>query len=124
MNFEILNNSKILGGITMLIVQCGAKYVIGDIGTFSEFILSHHYFKIIIVFAMCFTATRDIILSLGLTIGFIVFIDILLNEKRKYCLVPNKFKQGPMLTPQQYTEMKNKITKYEMFINQNNQKQI
>jgi hypothetical protein len=114
----MLNNSKLLGGVMMLIVQCGAKYVVGDLGTFHEFILSHDYFKIIIVFAMFFTATRDIILSIGLTIGFVVFIDILLNEKRRYCLVPNKFKQGPILTVQQYTDMKNKIAKYETFIAQ------
>ena len=46
----------------------------------------------ILVFAILWMGTRDIVVALILTCVFIVFADYLLNDNSKYCVIPNKYK--------------------------------
>jgi hypothetical protein len=73
-----------------------------------------NFFKKIILFSMFFVATRDIITAFLLTLLYIFVIDGLLHEKRKFCIVPNKYKnmnQG--IDEKQYLDAKEKIIAYE-----------
>jgi hypothetical protein len=84
----VLNQNKIAWGLSMLLLNFGSRYVIADLGKFHEMILSHQITKKLIVFAMFFVATRDILTSFILALAYIIIIDGILHEKRKFCILP------------------------------------
>jgi hypothetical protein len=43
----------------------------------------------ILIFAMVFTATKDIVTSILMTAAFIILSDFLLNERSRFCLAPS-----------------------------------
>lgn len=83
-----LNSNKVLWGLSMLMLNFGARYVVADLGKTHEIILSHEITKKIIVLCLFFVATRDILMSFILTVAYIIVIDGILHEKRRFCLVP------------------------------------
>ena len=89
---DLLNNSKITAGVALLMMNLGAKYIQADLGKIHEKILSNTYVKKIIVFCMFFLATRDAAVSFLLTIIYIIIIDGVLHEDRKFCLIDLKKK--------------------------------
>ena len=113
---DVLNNNRILWGVTMLLLNMGSRYVVADLGKFHEAILSNEYFKKIIVFSMFFVATRDVLTAFLLSILYVLLIDGILHEKRKFCIVPSQFKaqgNGKSISDAQYSEAKKLISEYE-----------
>lgn len=112
---DALNNNKILWGVTMLMLNIGSRYVVGDLGKFHEYILASEITKKIIVFSMFFVATRDIITAFLLTVLYIFVIDGILHEKRKFCVIPKKYivSQEQKLSEEQYLAAKAIVAKYE-----------
>ena len=108
-----LNNNKIVWGVTILLLNVGSRYIVADLGKFHESILTNEYVKKIILFSMFFVATRDILTAFLLTILYIFVIDGLLHEKRKFCIVPNKYKTFQTVDEKQYLEAKQKILIFE-----------
>ncbi len=88
--FMFLNQNKVLWGVSMLLLQFGARYVLGDLGKVHEVLLSHEVTKKLVILAMFFVATRDIVVSFVLTIAYIVVIDGILHEEKKFSLVPRE----------------------------------
>lgn len=88
MPFSQLNNNKVLWAVTMLIFNVGSRFVLTDITIEHEWILTHAVFKRLVVFCMFFVATRDIVLSVILTIAFIVLFNYLLHEQSSLCIIP------------------------------------
>lgn len=88
MNVIGLNDNKILWGVSMLIVNLGSRYIIGDFGQVHDKIFGHPFFKPIIVFCICFMATRDVLLSSGLAMATQILFFGLLHEQSRYSLVP------------------------------------
>jgi hypothetical protein len=89
----LLNNNKIMWGITMLLLNIGGKYIIADLGKFHEQILGNEYVKKVILFSLFFVATRDILIAFLLTILYTLIVNGILNEKQKFSIVPNKYKE-------------------------------
>lgn len=109
-----LNNNKIVWGLTMLLLNLGSRFIVADLGKFHESLLTNEFVKKIILFSMFFVATRDIITAFLLTILYMFVIDGLLHEKRKFCIVPNKYKNiNPVIDEKQYFDAKQKIIAYE-----------
>jgi hypothetical protein len=77
----------------MLLLQFGARFVLGDLGKAHEVMLSHDITKKLVVMAMFFVATRDIVVSFMLTIAYIVIVDGILHEDRQFSLVPSILRQ-------------------------------
>ena len=118
----LLNNNKVVWGVTMLLLNVGSRYIVADLGKFHESILTNEYVKKIILFSMFFVATRDIITAFLLTILYIFVIDGLLHEKRKFCIVPNKYKTSQIVDEKQYLEAKQKVLIFEQEKEQVNKK--
>lgn len=108
----LLNTSKIFGGISMLLINLGSRHVIADLGFAHEKILTNEYVKVIIILAMFFVATRDIIISFCLTVLYIIIIDGLLHEKRSFCIIPEKFKKGSP-SKNEYDKARQTVLTYE-----------
>lgn len=85
---DTLNSSKTFGGIAMVIMSIGSKYVFSDITEFQERIITRTFFKKIILFCIFFTATRDVILSLILSFMYLLLMHGLLNEKAAFNICP------------------------------------
>jgi hypothetical protein len=116
-----LNNNKIVWGLTMLLLNLGSRFIVADLGKFHEALLTNEFVKKIILFSMFFVATRDIITAFLLTILYIFVIDGLLHEKRKFCIVPNKYKNiDQRVDEKQYFDAKQKIIAYEQQQKKNN----
>lgn len=86
-----LNNSKFFAGIIMLIMNIGSKYVTLGLSKSQEDYVKYTLGRQILVFAILWMGTRDIVVALILTCVFIVFADYLLNDNSKYCIIPDKY---------------------------------
>lgn len=101
-------------GVTMLMLNIGSRYVVADLGKFHESVLSNEYVKKLIVFSMFFVATRDVLTAFLLTVLYILLIDGIFHEKRKFCIVPKKYRGTTAgITEADYQEAKKTINLYE-----------
>lgn len=88
-----INNSKLFAGIVMILLNIGSRYVKIDISKTQEQYLRKSLGRHILVFAISWMGTRDILIALSVTAIFNVFFDYLLNEESKLCIVPKKYRE-------------------------------
>lgn len=88
MLFSWLNNNKVVWAVTMLIFNIGSRFVLTDITSAHERALTHVAFKRLVVFCMFFVATRDVVLSIILTLVFVLIFNFLLHDKSRLCIIP------------------------------------
>lgn len=113
----VLNQNKVLWGVSMLLLNIGSRYVIADLGKSHDYILSSHIVKKLVVMAMFFVATRDLLTSFLLTISYILIVDGILHEKRAYCLLPKTVLHKvskPSISNDDYQRAKHIVMNYEM----------
>lgn len=108
----LLNNNKILWGVSMILLNMGSRYVIADIGKLNERLLTNELFKKVILYAMFFVATRDLLISFLLTVVYTLLIDGILHEKRNFHVYQN-VKTTAAITEQEYNDAKGLIKRYE-----------
>lgn len=113
MLLDVVNNSKMTAGLALLMLNIGAKYVQGDLGRVHDKILSNEYVKKVIVFCLFFVATRDLSVAFLLTVFYIIVIDGILHEKRKFCIVPQRYIDRGAVSDLDYNRAKEIIQKYE-----------
>jgi hypothetical protein len=89
---KLLNTSKFFAGIVMLTVNLGSKYVTLQLSESQEDYIKYTLGRQILVFAILWMGTRDIVISLILTFIFILFADYLFNDSSKFCMIPEKCK--------------------------------
>ena len=85
-----LNNSKFFAGLVMLIMNIGSKYVTVELSSSQEEYIKYTLGRQILVFAILWMGTKDIVVALILTCIFIIFADYLFNDTSKFCIIPNK----------------------------------
>lgn len=102
-----------MAGITYIVYAMGAKYLHFDMARTHEMILSSFYVKYAIIFSMLFIATRDIKVALALLLLYGFIIDGLMNEKRKFSLVPQWVLGVPNIKVDDYLRAKDIVKTYE-----------
>ncbi len=95
----------------------GAKYLHLDMARTHEMILSNFYVKYAIIFSMLFIATRDVKVALGLLLIYGIIVDGLMNEKRKFTLVPQWMLGVPNIKVDDYLRAKEIVKTYESWNN-------
>ena len=88
-----LNNSKLLMGLAMLLLNIGTKYIELGLSKTQEQALRYALGRELLIFAVVFTATRDIIIAILLTAAFVVLSSFLLNEQSRFCVAPAALKR-------------------------------
>ena len=88
-----LNNSKFFAGIIMLTMNIGSKYISIELSKSQEDYVKYTIGRQILIFAILWMGTRDIIVALILTCVFILFADYLFNDNSKYCILSDKYKE-------------------------------
>ena len=86
-----INDSKIFAGIMIVIINIASKFVTFKLSKSVESYLKFTFSRDILVFAITWMGTRDIYISLGMTLLFVVVIDYLLNENSSVCCLPQTF---------------------------------
>lgn len=86
--FESFNNSRIAWGLGTVLMQLGARYVIGDLTEMQNRILGTLVAKRVVLCFMIFVATRDIMIAVALTAAIHAILTWLFNEKSGLCIVP------------------------------------
>lgn len=86
-----LNNSKFFAGMVMIMLNIGSKYITIKLSKTQEAYLRNSIGHQILVFAICWMGTRDIITSLILTTVFIVLTQHLFHEESSFCILPKNW---------------------------------
>ena len=88
-----LNNSKFFAGVVMIMLNIGSKYITVELSKSQEQYLKNNVGRQILIFAISWMGSRDIITALVLTAVFTVLTDHLFNEESDYCIIPKKYRK-------------------------------
>ena len=97
-----LSNSKIFGGCLMLLTNIGTKYLLLEFPeNIEKFFTVSIFLRYLVLFSIFFLATRDIKISILLTLIIFIIIKYFLNEKSYLCIVkaPN-----PKISKEEYVK--------------------
>lgn len=110
-SIAVLNNNKIIWGVTMILLNMGSKYILADLGKIHEKVLTNELFKKLVLFSMFFVATRDLIVAFLLSVIYILIVDGIFHEKRNFTIVKELPKKH--VTDMEYNHAKTIIKQYE-----------
>lgn len=80
--------NKYTAGVMMIMLNIGTSYLVQDLLPLANRLFQHRWARRIVFFVIFFTATRDLMASLILTIVCTLLLDFVLNEQSRYCLIP------------------------------------
>ena len=87
-----LNGNKLFVGMMMIFMNIGSRYI--DLGlTEGQQKILKYVAREILIFTIAFINTRNILISLIITIIFSILVNFIFNEKCKYNLLPKKTKE-------------------------------
>ena len=72
--FSDISNNKYFLGIMMIIVNIGSRFIIEEITPKQKEYINSKLFRRIVIFAIFYVATREIVTSILLTLVFVLFI--------------------------------------------------
>jgi len=78
---DFLNENKYFIGVSMIIVNIGARFIIDELDDDTRQYVSNKIVRKIFLFCAIFMATRDIVTSIILTIIFIIIINEFLGKE-------------------------------------------
>ena len=90
---HFLNNSKFFAGVVMIMLNIGSKYVTIELSKNQEQYLKNNIGRQILIFAISWMGSRDVLIALALTAIFTVLADHLFNEQSKFCIIPRKYRR-------------------------------
>tara|TARA_B100000482_G_scaffold183604_1_gene158630 strand:+ start:1158 stop:1586 length:429 start_codon:yes stop_codon:yes gene_type:complete len=90
---SVVNDSKFMAGLAMLMLNIGSKYVSIGLSESQEAYLTSSLARQFLIFSVAFIGTKDIFISLLLTVIFIVFADYIFNEKSRFCMLPKSMEK-------------------------------
>ena len=85
---QSLNENKFFVGILMLILNVFSKYVELKLTKTQEAYFKNNFIRQIFIFAVLWSGTRDIYVSILMTAAFVILTDHLFNEESKFCIIP------------------------------------
>ena len=85
-------------------MNIGSRFIMVDIPDSIEEIFKSVFARSFVVFAILFISSRDILLSLIMTIVFYILMKYLLNPKSKSCVLPQKEKYLKVQKPASFVK--------------------
>ena len=92
----MLNNSPFLAGLAMLMLNIGSKYVEIGLSKTQEQALRNGIARELLIFAMVFMSTKNIVISTIMTASFIILSDYIFNEDSRFCIIPSYMRRISM----------------------------
>ena len=85
---NILNTSPFIGGIAMFIMNIGGKYIVHEIPETTDYLFTKYkFFRYLVIFSIAFISTRNIKISILLTLLFILVFKFLIETNSKFCVI-------------------------------------
>lgn len=91
--YKNFNESKLLAGLAMLILNIFSKYIEIKLNKSQEEYIRNTISREILLFTVIFIGTHDIIISILMTAAFIFLSNTVFNTKSRFCLMPEKYKK-------------------------------
>jgi hypothetical protein len=88
-----LNNSKFFAGLVMILLNIGSKYITIKISKSQEAYLRNNLARQMLIFAIAWMGTKDILIALVITAVFHVLTAYLFNEESQWCIIPKHLRQ-------------------------------
>lgn len=88
-----VNESKLLMGIVMIFLNVASKYVELGFSKTQEHALRNGLGREILIFAIAFTATKDLVTAILITAAFQILSNVLFHEDSRFCLMSEKMKK-------------------------------
>lgn len=88
---NLLNSSKFIAGIAMIMLNIGSKYVPLGFSKNQEAYLKNGVARQMLIFSIAWIGSKDLVISLLLTAAFTLLAGFVLNENSKYCMLPDKW---------------------------------
>ena len=82
-----LNENKYFIGIMMILVNIGSRFIISELNDEHKEFINNKNLRRLFIFGVFFMATRDISVSLLLTLMFVLFVTELFNENSDFSLI-------------------------------------
>ena len=73
--FDKINNNKFFVGFMMIILTIGGRFIISELSEDQKNKIDTPIFRKIFIFCAFFMATRDMVITILLTIGFLIFLE-------------------------------------------------
>lgn len=111
-----INDSKIFAGLVILTLNLSSKLLTLPMSRTVEAVMKNslQFSQYVLVFAMAWMGTRDILVALLVTAFFAVIMIFLLNEKSIFCILPESFVAGQIRELEHFEGNPNIVTKEEM----------
>ena len=90
---KYLSSNKFFTGFMFLILNVGAKYATVNISKSQQEYIKKALFREILIFAIIWSGSRDLFVSLILTVVFMIFTDYLFNDSSKFCVIPKHLRK-------------------------------
>ena len=90
--FYGIGGGQLLTGIAVLLLNVGGKYVDWKFSKSQQAFLKGTLVRELFIFAACWMATRDLVISILLTAAFMILANYLFNEQSKLCVLPAKYR--------------------------------
>jgi hypothetical protein len=87
-----LNDSKFFAAIIMLTLNIGSRYATFNFSKSQEEYIRNSIARELLIFSIVWMGTRDIFISITMTASFVILAEYLFNEKSKFCIMPEKYK--------------------------------
>ena len=85
-------DNKYLIGIIMVIINLGARFIVNELNEDQRNMINSKYLRRSLIFLVIFMATRDVVITIILSVVVILFIFEFFNSDSEYSLVPKKEK--------------------------------
>ena len=92
MMIRSINSSRLFAGLAMIMLNIGSKYISLELTPAQEKILRENVGRQMLIFAISWIGSRDIVTALLLTAAFHVLTTYLLNEDSQMCMLPASMK--------------------------------
>lgn len=86
--FSPMNDNKLMIGIIMIFLNIGSKYIDFGFSKTQEQALRNGLAKEMLIFAIVFAGTRDIVIAVLMTASFVALSDYIFNENSRFCIIP------------------------------------
>lgn len=106
-------NSTMLIGISIIIMNIGGAYITKEIPDYIEEIIDTPILRRFFIFIMVLIYTKDVASSIIITLLFVIIFSFLLNKSSSYCVLSENMKnKEPKLTHKHALSAMAIISKY------------
>ena len=89
-----LNQSKYFLAFLIIFLNLGSKFINININDYHKRLLHDTIGRELMIFAICFVVTRDVITALIMSSAFIIINDFMFNEDSSLCIIPKEYRNA------------------------------